>query len=184
MISAKQFAQYGALGYARVPVVREILADLDTPVSAYQKVAAGPYSYLFESVQGGEQRGRYSIIGLPAREVLRVNNGVVTLTNAAGTTTEKAACPLKYIEAYRQRLACREIPGVPRINGGLVGCLCYDTARYFMPEINAGNDEGTLWVPYILLLRFEEVVVFDYLRGSLFLIVLVDPQEEGASPKA
>src|SRR5699024_6890484 len=184
MISAKQFAQYGALGYARVPVVREILADLDTPVSAYQKVAAGPYSYLFESVQGGEQRGRYSIIGLPAREVLRVNNGVVTLTNAAGTTTEKAACPLKYLEAYRLRFACPEIPGVPRFNGGLVGYFSYDSARYFMPELNLGNGEDTLGVPDILLMRSEEVVVFDNLRGSLFLIVLVDPQEEGALAKA
>ncbi|HHH44632.1 MAG TPA: anthranilate synthase component I, partial [Gammaproteobacteria bacterium] len=59
-------------GYNRIPVTREVLADLDTPLSTYLKLANGPYSYLFESVQGGEKWGRYSIIGLPCRTVVRV----------------------------------------------------------------------------------------------------------------
>lgn len=184
MISAKELAHYGALGYARVPVVREVLADLDTPVSAYQKVAAGPFSYLFESVQGGEQRGRYSIIGLPAKEVLRVANGKVTLTNATGTSTQATEDPLAFIEAYRQRFACPEIPGLPRFNGGLVGYFSYDSATYFLPELNLGSGEDTLGVPDILLMRSEEVVVFDNLRGSLFFIVLVDPKQQDALAQA
>src|SRR5919108_5039044 len=59
--------------FNRLPLTREVLADLDTPLSTYLKLARGPYSYLFESVQGGEKWGRYSIIGLPARTVLRVS---------------------------------------------------------------------------------------------------------------
>ncbi|HLR16328.1 MAG TPA: chorismate-binding protein [Alcanivoracaceae bacterium] len=184
MISAKELAHYGALGYARVPVVREVLADFDTPVSAYQKVAAGPFSYLFESVQGGEQRGRYSIIGLPAKEVLRVANGKVTLTNATGTSTQATENPLAFIEAYRQRFVCPEIPGLPRFNGGLVGYFSYDSATYFLPELNLGSGEDTLGVPDILLMRSEEVVVFDNLRGSLFFIVLVDPKQQDALAQA
>ena len=67
-----QFEAYQQQGYNRIPVTREVLADLDTPLSAYLKLAASPYSYLFESVHGGEQWGRYSIIGLPCRTVLKV----------------------------------------------------------------------------------------------------------------
>ncbi|MGH8628969.1 MAG: anthranilate synthase component I, partial [Gammaproteobacteria bacterium] len=66
-------------GHNRIPLVREVLADLDTPLSAYLKLACGPYSYLLESVQGGEQWGRYSIIGLPARTVLRVTGSEINV---------------------------------------------------------------------------------------------------------
>ncbi|MEO6696623.1 MAG: anthranilate synthase component I, partial [Gammaproteobacteria bacterium] len=66
-------------GYNRIPLVREVLADLDTPLSAYLKLADAPYSYLFESVQGGEKWGRYSIIGLPCRTVLRVTGQAISV---------------------------------------------------------------------------------------------------------
>ncbi|MFQ5488989.1 MAG: anthranilate synthase component I, partial [Gammaproteobacteria bacterium] len=66
-------------GYSHIPVMREVLADLDTPLSTYLKLADGPYSYLFESVQGGEKWGRYSIIGLPCRTLLRVRGHEITL---------------------------------------------------------------------------------------------------------
>jgi len=67
-----QFNQYAKEGYNRIPVAREILADLDTPLSTYLKLADEPYSYLFESVEGGEKWGRYSIIGLPCDTVINV----------------------------------------------------------------------------------------------------------------
>lgn len=179
-MSPEQLSYYAAQGYARVPVVREVLADVDTPVSAYQKLAKGAFSYLFESVQGGEQRGRYSIIGLPAKEILRVRDGVVTLSQNGTEETQACDCPLAFIEAYRQRYLSPEINGLPRFNGGLVGYFSYDSAAYFMPELALKAAEDTLGVPDILLMRSEEVVVFDNLRGSLFLIVLVDPNAENA----
>src|SRR5699024_11276054 len=110
-MSPEQLSMYAAQGYARVPVVREVLADLDTPFSAYQKLAKGPFSYLFESVQGGEQRGRYSIIGLPATEVLRVREGKVTLSRNGVEETQSVKCPLTFIESYRQRFSSPEIAG-------------------------------------------------------------------------
>src|SRR5690625_6568475 len=121
-MSPEQLSYYAAEGYARVPVVREVLADFDTPVSAYQKLAQGPYSYLFESVQGGEQRGRYSIIGLPAKEVLKVQQGRITLCRDGVEEEQTAQNPLALIEAYRQRFLRPEIPRLPRFNGGVVGC--------------------------------------------------------------
>src|SRR5699024_4398518 len=150
-MSPEQLSFYAAQGYARVPVVREVLADLDTPVSAYQKLAKGPFSYLFESVQGGEQRGRYSIIGLPAKEVLRVRDGHVTLCQNGVEEAQETESPLKFIEAYRQRFASPEIAGLPRFNGGLVGYFSYDSAAYFMPELALTAAEDTLDVPDILL---------------------------------
>src|SRR5690554_1875562 len=71
-MTPEQFGKLAEAGYNRIPVYREVLADLDTPLSTYLKLASGPYSYLFESVQGGEKWGRYSIIGLPSDEVLKV----------------------------------------------------------------------------------------------------------------
>lgn len=71
-MTLEQFQQLASQGYNRIPVMREVLADLDTPLSTYLKLANGPFSYLFESVQGGEKWGRYSIIGLPCRQVVRV----------------------------------------------------------------------------------------------------------------
>ncbi len=78
-MTPEQFKQYAQQGYNRIPISREVLADLDTPLSAYLKLADGPYSYLFESVHGGEQWGRYSIIGLPCRIIVKIVGQQITL---------------------------------------------------------------------------------------------------------
>ncbi len=171
-------------GYTRVPVVREVLADLDTPLSAYRKLAAGPYSYLFESVQGGERWGRYSIIGLPAREVVRITGTHIAVDGEAGREEFERDDPIAWIEEYRQRYRTPDVPGLPRFNGGLVGYFGYDSVRYFEPRLGPAPGEDVLGVPDILLMRSEEVVVFDNLRGSLFLVVHVDPAEQGALGRA
>ncbi|OOY42274.1 hypothetical protein BOV92_13900, partial [Solemya velum gill symbiont] len=72
------FTALAGQGYNRIPVAREVLADLDTPLSVYLKLANKPYSYLFESVHGGEKWGRYSIIGLPCRERIEVRDHEIT----------------------------------------------------------------------------------------------------------
>ncbi|MCH8543918.1 MAG: anthranilate synthase component I [Alcanivorax sp.] len=180
-MSPEQLQQFARAGFNRVPVVREVLADLDTPLSAYRKLAAAPYSFLFESVQGGERWGRYSIIGLPAREVIRIHGDRVTVTPAGGdSSTETVADPIAWIEDYRLRYRAPEVPGLPRFNGGLVGYFGYDSVRYFEPRLGPAPGQDTLGVPDILLMRTEEVVVFDNLRGSLFLVVLVDPEDADA----
>src|SRR5438552_15028233 len=79
-LTKTEFDKYHAQGFNRIPLMREVLADLDTPLSAYLKLASGPYSYLFESVQGGEKWGRYSIIGLPCRTILTVHGKEVAVT--------------------------------------------------------------------------------------------------------
>ena len=107
----------------RVPIVRELHADLDTPISVYLKLASGPYSYLLESAEGGDRWGRYSIIGLPCREIIRVAGDVLTLEKDAVVVEEiQTADPLAWIEMFRQRYVVSPMVGTPRFTGGLVGC--------------------------------------------------------------
>jgi anthranilate synthase component 1 len=158
--------------------MREVPADLDTPLSTYLKLAEGPYSYLFESVQGGEKWGRYSIIGLPCRQVLRVSGNLITL-NIDGEEVERFTSddPLAWIEAYRQRFKIAPVPGLPRFSGGLVGYFGYDTVRYIEPRL-AGGAAGE--EPDVLLMLSDRVLVFDNLAGKLFIVLCVEPKAENA----
>ena len=172
-------------GYNRVPVMREILADLDTPLSAYLKLAAGPYSYLFESVQGGEQWGRYSIIGLPAATVVKVC-GESVFVERQGEVVERADTPdpLAWIDAFRQRFRVPVSADLPRFSGGLVGYFGYDTVRYVEPRLRGAAKPDPLGRPDILLMVSDEVLVFDNLSGRLYCIVHVDPTGPGALEQA
>ena len=176
-MSPEKFDEYVNAGFNRIPLVREVLADLDTPLSAYRKLAAGPYSYLLESVQGGERWGRYSIIGLPACEVVRIHGNRVTVSDGKTQSGHDVEDPIRWIEAYRQQFRAPDMDGLPRFNGGLVGYFGYDAVRYFEPRLGPARGRDTLGVPDILLMRSEELVVFDNLRGSLFLLVLLDPEQ-------
>ncbi|MBK1649421.1 anthranilate synthase component I [Rhabdochromatium marinum] len=172
--------QYNALkakGYNRIPLVCEVLADLDTPLSCYLKLAEGPYSYLFESVQGGEKWGRYSIIGLPCRTVLKVFDQQVRVEHDGELIeSTEAADPLAWIQSFQQRFRVAEHPGMPRFAGGLVGYFGYDSIRYIEPRLRAGVNPDALGTPDILLMLSEEVVVFDNLSGRIYIIVHLNPE--------
>jgi anthranilate synthase component 1 len=172
-MNKETFENYLKQGFNRIPVMREVLADLDTPLSTYLKLANAPYSYLFESVQGGEKWGRYSIIGLPAKTIIRVNEQQVEVTkNYQLISSETVADPLAWIEDYQQQIKVPEIEGMPIFTGGLVGYFGYDIIRYIEPKL-AQNPikEDSINTPDILLMLSDEVVVFDNLKGKLFLIV-------------
>ncbi|MFZ5466641.1 MAG: anthranilate synthase component I [Pseudomonadota bacterium] len=173
----EQFEQFCREGYNRIPVVREILADLDTPLSTYLKLADAPYSYLFESVQGGEKWGRYSIIGLPARTVLKVHGHAVTVEED-GEVVETATVrdPLAFVEAFQQRFRVPELSGLPRFAGGLVGYFGYDTIRYIEPRLAGVEKPDPIGAPDILFMLSDELVVFDNLRGRMQLIVHALPE--------
>jgi anthranilate synthase component 1 len=183
-MNTAQFAQLAAAGYNRIPLLREVLADLDTPLSTYLKLADAPYSYLFESVQGGEKWGRYSIIGLPARTVVVVRGYEVSVTtDHVVVERETVEDPLAFIEAFQARYRVPEVEGLPKFTGGLVGYFGYDTVRYIEPRLGACPNEDQLGNPDILLLLSDEVVVFDNLSGKLFVVVHVDPSEAAALEK-
>jgi anthranilate synthase component 1 len=184
-LSKKDFDKYTSLGFNRIPLMREVLADLDTPLSVYLKLARGPYSYLFESVQGGEKWGRYSIIGLPARTLLRVRGDEVTVEkDGAPVERETVTDPLGYVQRFKARYTVPEIAGLPRFTGGLVGYFGYETIRYIEPRLGRMTKPDAIGAPDILLMVSDEVVVFDNLKGMLYVVIHVNPEIEGAFDKA
>ncbi|MEE9351920.1 MAG: chorismate-binding protein, partial [Thiotrichaceae bacterium] len=167
------FQSYIDQDYNRVPLVREMYADLDTPLSVYLKLAKAPYSYLFESVQGGEKWGQYSIIGLPCRTVIRISDHTITVKeNHQIQSEETVDDPLQWIEDYQAKIRVPEIEGLPRFIGGLVGYFGYETIRYIEPKLAGVTKTDTIGTPDILLMLSEEVVIFDNLSNKLYLIVL------------
>jgi len=180
-LSREQFDAYAAQGYNRIPITREILADLDTPLSAYLKLAHGPYSYLLESVQGGEKWGRYSIIGLAADTIFKVRNRTVTIEKH-GKTVEEAVVsdPLLAVAQFQQAYRVPPLEGLPRFTGGLVGYFGYDIIRYIEPKLDQGAKDDPLDCPDILLLVSDRVVIFDNISGKLLLLVHADPTENDA----
>ncbi len=178
-MTPQEFEQLAAQGYNRIPLFREVLADLETPVSSYLKLARGPYSYLFESVQGGEKWGRYSILGMPARTVLKVHGHAVTVEKD-GEIIETTTCtdPLSFVEEFKSRYRAPHMEGLPSFSGGLVGYFGYDCVRYVEPKLGSGMNTDNIQTPDILLMVSDEVLVFDNLAGKLILIVHVNPEVE------
>lgn len=184
-MTPEQFSELARQGYNRIPVVRELLADLETPLSTYLKLARGPYSYMLESVQGGEKWGRYSIIGLPCETVLRVVGSTLTVEHGGEVVErEETADPFAFIEAYRDRFRVPELEQLPRFDGGLVGYFGYDSVRYVEQRVAHSAPEDTVNTPDILLMLSEELVVFDNLRGKASVLVYADPSRDGALEKA
>ncbi len=164
-----QFASFQPV--KRVPVVREVLADLDTPLSVYLKLADAPYSFLLESVQGGERWGRYSIIGLPCDERIRVSGSRLRHERGDDLLAEvETDDPLAWIQAFADSRPLPRLPELPRLTGGLVGYFGYDTIRYIEPKLAGVSKPDPLDLPDILLLVAEELVVFDNLSGKLYCI--------------
>lgn len=188
MMTPDRFQELAQAGYNRIPVTREVLADLDTPLSTYLKLAQAPWTFLLESVQGGEKWGRYSIIGLPCRERLEVRGFSVRHLDGEEVIEEaEVEDPLAWIEAFQSRYKVPQLDDQPRFDGGLVGYFGYDTIRYVEPRLRsaaAAAKADPLGVPDILLMVCEELVVFDNLSGRLTLWTHADPAEAEAFERA
>ncbi len=192
MITELEFKSLSLQGFNRIPLMAEAFADLETPLSLYLKLAhskdGGKYSFLLESVVGGERFGRYSFIGLPARTFIRssgfgaaarsevVTDGVVVET-AAGN-------PLDFIADYQKRFKVALRPGLPRFCGGLAGYFGYDTVRYIEKKLENSCPPDTLGCPDMMMLQCEELAVIDNLSGKLYLIVYADPAQPEAYANA
>jgi anthranilate synthase component 1 len=192
MITELEFKSLASQGFNRIPLMVEAFADLETPLSLYLKLAhskdGGRYSFLLESVVGGERFGRYSFIGLPARTLVRASGfGAQATTEVVrdGMVVETAAGnPLDFIAAYQRRFKVALRPGLPRFCGGLAGYFGYDTVRYIEKKLEKTCPPDTLGCPDILLLQCEELAVIDNLSGKLYLIVYADPAQPEAYTNA
>ena len=180
-----EFNALAAQGYNRVAVTLETFADLDTPLSIYLKLADRPYSYLLESVQGGERFGRYSFVGLAAatRIVVR-GRDIAVHCGETVVEREEGGDPLAFVGRYLERFRVAPAVGLPRFCGGLVGCFGYDTVRYVESRLAQGPRGGDLDTPDIILLLSEEIAVVDNLSGKLTLVVYAEPGVPGAYARA
>ena len=185
MITQQEFDSYAAQGYNRIPVAREVLSDLDTPLSVYLKLADGPYAYLFESVQGGENWGRHSIIGLPCRRVYSLRGKTLAVEDLGEVVeTRELADPLAAIDALRRQFRVPVLPDMPAFSGGLVGYFGFETIGWIEPRFARVDKPDQLGTPDALLMLSEEVAVFDNLKGRLYLIVHADPSQPQAYAQA
>jgi anthranilate synthase component 1 len=179
-----EFHKLAAAGYNRIPLTLETFADLDTPLSVYLKLANKPYTYLLESVVGGERFGRYSFIGLAATTRIEVR-GYQCSEFAGATVTRQATVtdPLDYVEKYlaQFKVAVPENAAkLPRFCGGLVGYFGYDTVRYVEKKLAHTQKSDELGTPDILLLVSEEIAIVD----NLTLVVYAQPGAPDAYAKA
>ena len=142
-----------------VPVYREVPADLETPVSAYLKVARGKHSLLLESVEGGERLARFSFIGTEPYRILRTGPS----EGPNGSTD-----PLRLVEEELSRFRLVPVTGLPPFHGGAVGYLAYEVARYF--ERLPAPDSDTLGLPEAILLFLDTLLVFDHLHHNIKIV--------------
>jgi len=156
-----------------IPIYLELPADLDTPVSVYLKLAGHGASFLLESVEGGEQVGRYSFIGIEPNAVLSFNQRSYTRrSNGRATTADlpKGKDPLHVLQEELARFSPVTLPGLPRFVGGLVGYLGYDVIRFFEPKLDVGTTSSSN-LPEAHYMLTDTLVAFDHARGRLLIIV-------------
>jgi anthranilate synthase component 1 len=182
-----QFTRFAKDGYNRIPIQREILADLDTPLSAYLKLTGdAPFSYILESVQGFETWGRYSIIGLPAETLIQIQGYQVTVRQNQTLKEQQIVLdPFAWLTTFlEQRFKVPPIAELPTFTGGLVGYFGYDTVRYIEPRLKTCQLKDPLQTPDILLLVSDNLVIFDNFKNKLHLIVHANPEQENAFAQA
>lgn len=176
LANLSELKEFARQGYNRVPLVREVLADFETPLSVYCKLANQPYSYLFESVQGGEKWGRYSIIGLPCAQRLEIRrNRLQHIRNEEILRDEEVRDPLAEIEIFREQFKVPSIEKLPRFSGGLVGYFGFETIQLIEPRLASDSKPDDIGAPDIVLMVSDEIVVFDNLSGRLHIITHIDP---------
>ena len=178
-----EFRALAQHGYNRIPLTVEAFADLDTPLSLYLKLANRPYTYLLESVVGGERFGRYSFIGLPAKVRIKSRGRSIEVEDRGGIVERHEGDPLAFVGEFLRRYRAAPRPGLPRFCGGLAGYFGYDTVRHIehrLADSAPAASPALADVPDILLLLTEELAVVDNLSGKILLIVYADPAEPNA----
>ena len=184
-MTEEEFRSLADAGYNLVPVVLTALADVETPLSVYLKLANRPYSYLLESVHGGERFGRYSFVGLPAATRLKITRHDVRVeTEGAATEIFSSEAPLDFVEQYLRRFKAAPVTGLPRFCGGLAGYFGYDIVRHVEPHLAGHWKDADSDTPDILLLVTTELIVLDNLTGQLHVIVYADGTDPDGHAKA
>ena len=172
-----------------VPVVRSVLADLQTPVGALMRIAATkPYSFLLESVEGGERIARYSFLGADPEMIVR-GCGSVTFVDRNGKREVLSVRAIDFVREYFRERALARRPGLAPFAGGAVGYLAYDAARWFEPALDKDAALGTETLPLdlptdALWMFYRTIIAFDRVRQQMEIVSIVLTEEaEGSHTK-
>lgn len=188
MTTQAQYQQLQAAGYNLIPVYRQRLADTETPLSVFARLKEHEQAYLFESVEGGENWARYSIIGLGESTVFSCNEGQLTIRQANGELLQQPCSdPFQFIRDFQAQFKVptqADLPALPSFTGGLVGYFGYDAVRYIEPRLNNIPDADPVGLADIWMMLSKTVIVFDNLKDTLFLIVHADSKDADAYQKA
>ena len=182
-----EFRALAAQGYNRIPLLAECLSDLDTPLSLYVKLIdrhKRGNSFLLESVVGGERFGRYSFIGLPARQLVRARGDLIEVVRDGEVIEATQGDPLNFVRDFQKRFKVALRPGLPRFCGGLAGYFAYDVVRFIEPRLGPSTKPDPIGTPDILMMVVDELAIVDNLRGKLYLIVYADPSQPDAYSQA
>ncbi|MBI3973267.1 MAG: anthranilate synthase component I [Chloroflexi bacterium] len=167
--AARELSRRGNL----IPVYRELLADMETPVSVYRKIARGPYSFLLESVEGGERLARYSFLGTEPQLTVTLHQGVAEVRRAGGAASQHPfEDPLDFVRELLAPYIPVPLPDLPRFQGGLVGYLAYECVRYF--ENLPSPERDDLGLPDAVLMLADTLVVFDHVRHRMRILSHAD----------
>ncbi|MBN1517226.1 anthranilate synthase component I [Candidatus Sumerlaeota bacterium] len=170
----RELAKQGNL----IPVRREIVADLETPVSAYLKLAQGPYAFLLESVEQGEIAGRYSFMGADPVMLFMSKGREVTLrTNGETRTFETQATALDELRKVMAQYQEVDVPGMPPFNGGAVGYMAYDTVRDIEDLPSENPDDLDMPDNYFMIA--DSLVAFDHVKHRMILIANAHVGDDG-----
>jgi anthranilate synthase component I len=166
-------------------IIREVSADLETPVSLYLKLRGQGASFLLESVEGGERIARYSFIGIAPKAKYILRNGVIQIVegdSVRSVTLEPGDDPTRFMQAEMARFPANRVPNAPRFTGGLVGYLSYEAVRYFEPTLASQMQDAP--IPDGIYLLADTIVAFDHARRNIFLIAnVLDDDTQAANQK-
>jgi anthranilate synthase component I len=181
LITSDKFNTYKAEGFNFIPLVKSFDVGHETPLSIYQKLANLPFSYLLESVEGGERFGRYSIIGLPSKKRIVIRDDVIEVIDQNQVIEkETTQNPLNFIQNYLSQFKVPHDLELPRFAGGLAGYFGYETIQYIEARLKLKKTKDTLGVPDILLMLSDELIVVDNIAKKIFIVSYADPSIKDA----
>ena len=181
LITSDKFNTYKHEGFNFIPLVKSFDVGHETPLSIYQKLANLPFSYLLESVEGGERFGRYSIIGLPSKKRIVIRDDVIEVIHQDKVIQKEATQnPLDFIQNYLSQFKVPSDIELPRFAGGLAGYCGYETIQYIESRLKHKKTKDILGVPDILLMLSDELIVVDNVAQKIFIVAYADPSIQNA----
>ncbi len=181
LITSDKFNTYKNEGFNFIPLVKSFDVGHETPLSIYQKLANLPFSYLLESVEGGERFGRYSIIGLPSKKRIVIRDEVIEVIHQDSVIQKEATQnPLDFIQNYLSQFKVPSDIELPRFAGGLAGYFGYETIQYIESRLKHKKTKDILGVPDILLMLSDELIVVDNVAQKIFIVAYADPSIQNA----